>query len=142
MCAGWANWSIGVNAGTPLNISNNQPIESWHKRVMALLHRSLRGSTEHVLGVSFPRMVLRDSINMPDRLNFGMKLEWISQNQYEKALQILNGEDGYVALISEEVQLPNCSASCTSNINGTRYHSTSHTSHNILSCPHSCPPQA
>ena len=27
----WDCWSIGLHTETPLNISNNQPIESWHK---------------------------------------------------------------------------------------------------------------
>ena len=26
----WDCWSIGLHTETPLNISNNQPIESWH----------------------------------------------------------------------------------------------------------------
>ena len=39
----WACWSIGLNMDTPLNISNNQPIESWHKTLMRMLQKALKG---------------------------------------------------------------------------------------------------
>ena len=99
----WMCWSIGVNTSTPLNISNNQPIERWHKQVMKLLNRSLRGATEHVLQVSFPRMVLRDASSMPKNIRFELPLEWITEQQYKTALKVLMGEDRFVAVVSEEV---------------------------------------
>ena len=56
----WSCWSIGLHLDTPLNISNNQPIESWHRTVMRVLQRSLKGSTAAVLEHSFPKVVHRD----------------------------------------------------------------------------------
>jgi hypothetical protein len=56
----WACWGIGTNLSTPLNISNNQPIESWHKGVMRTLQKALKGTTAAVLEHSFPKLVHRD----------------------------------------------------------------------------------
>jgi hypothetical protein len=58
----WACWSIGLYLDTPLNISNNQPIESWHKTVMRLLQHALKGSTASVLEHSFPKIISHASI--------------------------------------------------------------------------------
>lgn len=59
----WDCWSIGLHTHTPLNISNNQPIESWHRHgVMRVLKKALRGSTAAVLEHAFPKIVYRDSI--------------------------------------------------------------------------------
>ena len=54
----WNCWSIGLHMTTPLNISNNQPIEAWHKSgVMRVLKKALKGSTAAVLEHSFPKSV-------------------------------------------------------------------------------------
>ena len=58
----WNCWSIGLHTNTPLNIANNQPIESWHRGVMKTLQRALKGSTAAVLENSFPKLVHKDSI--------------------------------------------------------------------------------
>ena len=59
----WNCWSLGQNMTTPLNISNNQPIESWHKQgVMRVLKKALKGATAAVLEHSFPKIVYRDGI--------------------------------------------------------------------------------
>lgn len=59
----WACWSIGLHLDTPLNISNNQPIEAWHKSgVMRVVKKALKGSTAAVLEHTFPKIVYRDSI--------------------------------------------------------------------------------
>ena len=58
----WNCWSIGLHTHTPLNIANNQPIESWHRGVMKTLARALKGSTAAVLENSFPQLVHKDSI--------------------------------------------------------------------------------
>ena len=59
----WDCWCIGLHMDTPLNISNNQPIESWHKSgVMRVVRKALKGSTAAVLEHSFPKIVYRDSI--------------------------------------------------------------------------------
>ena len=59
----WNCWSIGTTLTTPLNISNNQPIESWHKSgVMRVLKKALKGATAAVLEYSFPKIVYRDGI--------------------------------------------------------------------------------
>ena len=61
----WACWSIGLHLDTPLNISNNQPIEAWHKSsVMRVVKKALKGSTAAVLEHTFPKIVYRDSIWM------------------------------------------------------------------------------
>ena len=56
----WSCWGIGLNLDTPLNISNNQPIEAWHRTVMRVLKTCLKGSTAAVLEHSFPKVVHRD----------------------------------------------------------------------------------
>jgi hypothetical protein len=56
----WSCWSIGLHTEVPLNISNNQPIESWHRVVMRVLNKALKGSTAAVLEHSFPKVVHRD----------------------------------------------------------------------------------
>ena len=56
----WSCWSIGLHLDTPLNISNNQPIESWHKGLMKTLSKALKGSTAAVLEHSFPKIVHKD----------------------------------------------------------------------------------
>ena len=59
----WNCWCIGLYVDTPLNISNNQPIESWHNHgVRRLLRKALRGSTATVLNFSLPKIVYQDSI--------------------------------------------------------------------------------
>jgi|TARA_B110000971_G_C19898570_1_gene448838 hypothetical protein len=61
--APWNCWSLGLNLRVPLNISNNQPIESWHNHgIRRLLRKALRGSTATVLNYSLPRVIYQDSI--------------------------------------------------------------------------------
>ena len=59
----WDCWSLGLNLTVPLNISNNQPIESWHNHgIRRLLKKALRGSTAAVLNHSLPKIIYQDSI--------------------------------------------------------------------------------
>ena len=74
----WNTFSIGTHDGMmsdchdlPLILPSNQCEESWHKGLMKLLKGGgLRGSTDYVLNVSLPRILLDDTINMPRELCF------------------------------------------------------------------------
>ena len=75
--ATWNTFSIGTHDGMmtgchdfPLILPSNQCEESWHKGLMKLLKGGLRGSTDHVLNVTLPRILLDDTINMPRELCF------------------------------------------------------------------------
>ena len=73
----WLTFSIGTYDGMhtschdlPLILPSNQCQESWHKGLMKVLKGQLRGSTDHVLTNSLPRVLLDDTINMPRQLCF------------------------------------------------------------------------
>ena len=46
-----------------LNLSNNQPIEAWHRTLMRRLKGALKGSTTRVLEHSFPKIIQLDSMH-------------------------------------------------------------------------------
>ena len=89
--APWCCWSLALYPSTPLNIANNQPIEAWHKGVMTTLRRALKGTTAAVLEHSFPKLVHRDALQMPDKLRFTDKLPtaWLATAMYTKAAKAL-----------------------------------------------------
>ena len=73
----WLTFSIGTYDGMnegchdlPLILPSNQCEESWHKGLMKLLKGQLRGSTDQVLKVSLPKVLLDDTISMPRELCF------------------------------------------------------------------------
>ena len=53
----WNCWCFNLHTDTPCDISNNNPIESWHKRLMTMLKKALKGSTASVLGHTFPKVM-------------------------------------------------------------------------------------
>ena len=58
----WNCWCFNLHMSTPCDISNNNPIESWHKLLMTMLRKALKGSTASVLGHTFPKVLNHSSI--------------------------------------------------------------------------------
>ena len=60
----WNCWCFNLHMSTPCDISNNNPIESWHKLLMTMLRKALKGSTASVLGHTFPKVLNHSSITV------------------------------------------------------------------------------
>ena len=60
----WNCWCFNLHMSTPCDISNNNPIESWHRVLMTMLRKALKGSTASVLGHTFPKVMNYSSITV------------------------------------------------------------------------------
>ena len=70
-------------------LPSNQCQESWHKKgVKKILAGCLRASTADVLTKSLPKILLNDSVSMPDKLNF--EVRHYNPRMIRKALKYLN----------------------------------------------------
>ena len=109
LCEPWCNFSIATHdfvdttggADLPIILPSQQAQESWHQKLVRTLMAKLRQPLETVLVELLPKIALRDTTSLPEKLLFTSD-EHLNTNMVQKAIMLV--ESGKTMLMKSKNQ--------------------------------------